>query len=248
MAYSYTWQSIIDAATQSVKGRPLAAVSALYCDMVSNDMYTEYPWKETITSTETAPGLTPLLDGYQDVSPEAVNVWRLLKAQIWNTSTSPIDIQNLDIADDLNTNFTPQSYSSIRLCSWQAGIGQIRLESSLRVPEGQNLELHFEYQVNPIKIVNLNQQMWFDDRYIGVALEGLLYFAFKLNDDQRSGGAVTDPYGRATGYTGQLGIFKAALNRMKSAEAYGSTDYLVPGDIMGAGRDINQLAIFGWGG
>lgn len=244
--YSYTWQDLIDLAKQSVKGRPLDAVNVQYCDMVSSDMYIEYPWKETITTTETATGLTPLLDGYQDVSPEAINVWRLLSAQIFNTSTTPFDIHDLDIRDSLQINLSPRSYPGIRVCSWQSGIGQIRLESAVNVPPGQNLDLRFQYQINPTKVTSLNQNLWFDDKYFGVALEGLLYWCFKLNDDGRAGGAVTDAYGRSTGYSGQLGAYKAALSRMKSAEDFGATEQLVPGNVMGAGRDVMIPSIFQW--
>lgn len=247
MAYSYTWNSLIDLAKQSVKGRPLDAVSVQYCDMVSNDMYIEYPWKETVTSTDTATGLTPLLDGYQDHSPEAVNIWRLLTCQIWNTTTTPFDIRDIDVRDSISTSLTPYSYTAIRVCSFQAGIGQIRLESAVRVPEGQNLELHYTFQVNPTKIVSLNQNLWFDDKYVSVALEGLLYHCFKLNDDPRAGNVTTDSYGRATGYTGQIGMYRAALNRMKSAEDFGAVEQLFPDTVMGAGRDVyNQLNVFNW--
>lgn len=245
MAFSYSWNDIISAATTSIKGRTLAAVGPLYCDMVSNDMYIEYPWRETVQTTETAPGMTPLLDGYQDVSSEASNVWRLLTASIWNTSSTPFDIWQLDVRNDLQTCLTPMAYTGIRVCSWQSTIGLIRLEYALRVPVGQILELHYTFQTNPDKITNLNQKLWFDDKYVGVCLEGLLYHSFKLNDDPRAGSAVTDAVGRATGYTGQLGIYKAALNRMKSAEAYGSTDQIFPGAVMGAGRDVDVLDIFG---
>ncbi len=108
------------------------------------------------------------------------------------------------------------------------------------------LELVYQYHTDPTKVTSMGQGLWFKDQYVMVALEGLLYYCYKLNDDSRAGGAVTDAYGRATGYTGQLATFKAALQRMKSAEDYGSSEQVVPGQLMGLGRDQNSLNIFGW--
>ena len=54
MGLTYSWSDLITAASRYGKGIPLSTVDAFICDMVSSDMYIEYPWKETITSTTTA--------------------------------------------------------------------------------------------------------------------------------------------------------------------------------------------------
>lgn len=248
MAYSYAWNDLVQTfGNRFAKGLPATTVQAQICDYVSNDMYIEYPWKDTITSTETAPGLVPLINGNQDYSPAAPNMWRLLNAAIWNTTDTPNDVRDLDVVDDLAVDLYQRSYTTIRSCSYQKGIGQIRLEGAVNVPAGMNLEIRYEYQLHPIRVTSLNQQLWFDDKYAGVAQEGILYWLYKLGDDvARAGAAQTDAYGKVTGYSGQLGTYKAALSRMKSAEDYGTTESVFPGDVMGLGRDQNSLNIFGW--
>src|SRR5438477_1392197 len=123
MGLTYSWSDLITAASRYGKGIPLSTVDAFICDMVSSDMYIEYPWKETITSTTTAPGLIPLLNGVQDYSPAAPNISRVLSASLWNTSQTPADVRTLDIMDDLETNLYPRSYLAIRAISLQNGIG-----------------------------------------------------------------------------------------------------------------------------
>src|SRR6266404_1575523 len=245
MARTYKWSDFVTAASALLKGvGQFASQAVQYCDAVSSDMYLEYPWKETITTTSTAPGLTPLLNGIQDYSPSAPNIFRLLNAAIWNTTSVPATVQDLNVVDQLAVNLFQQSYTTIRDISLQQGVGKLRLEAAVNVPTGMLLEVRYDYQINPTKITSTSQDCWFDDKYAQVAIEGLTYWGYKLSDDTRAGNVQTDATGRVIGYSGQIAIYKAALFRMKSAEDFGSTELVFPDQGMGEGRDQNALNIF----
>lgn len=243
MAFTYSWTDLINVGRTYGKGIPLSSVTAQICDFVSQDMYSEYPWKQTIINT--AKGTIPLIDSVQDLPCNAPNINKPLKAWLERTDVTPHDNRDLDIANDLSVDLYPKSWYSVRSVSLQQAIGMFRLDSAVQVPSTMRIELHVDYQINPIKIVDTSQIIWFDDRFAYVALEGLLYWVYKLSDDSRAGMAQTDASGRVNGYSGQLGTFKAALNRMKNAEDFGSLDFLIPNDPMGLGRDANSLNIFG---
>lgn len=243
MAQSYSWNDLITVMTRFSKGLPASSVNAQICDFISSDMYIEYPWKQTITNT--ASGKIPLLDSRQDYSAEAPNIMRPVKAWLKRTDIIPIQVRDIEVKKDISIDLTPRSWIAIRTVSLQQSIGLFRLDSAVQIPAGQQVELCFDYQANPVKVEGLSQIIWFDDRYAFVAMQGLLYWIYKLGDDTRAGGAQTDASGRITGYTGQLGDYKAALNRMKSSEEYGFTENLYPSDAMGVGRDDNSWNIFG---
>lgn len=222
----------------------MSKVSAQMCDFVSSDMYIEYPWKQTLTNT--ANGSINLVDSVQDYSCEAPNIMRLLKAWIVRTDVTPNETRDVDVLKDLSVDLYPKSYVAIRAVSLQQSLGLFRLESAVNIPTGVQIELRCDYQIDPIKVTDLNTTIWFQDHYAFVALDGLLYYVYKLADDGRAGVATTDAFGRVTGYTGQLGTYKAALNRMKMAEDFGHTESVFPHEPMGLPRDSNSLNIFGW--
>jgi hypothetical protein len=241
--YSYSWNDLISVGSTYGKGIPLSKVNAQICDFVSQDMYQEYPWKQTITNTAT--GAIPLLDSTQDYSCEAPNIMRPLKAWLMRTDVTPFESRDLNIEKDLSVDLYPKSYLAIRAVSLQEATGLFRLDSAVNIPAGMKIDLRVDYQLDPIKVTSLSQIIWFQDHFAVVALEGLLYWVYKLSDDTRAGSAQTDAYGRITGYGGQLGIYKAALNRMKTTEDYGFTESVFPSEPMGLGRDLNALNIFG---
>lgn len=240
---SYSWNDLIAVTNRFSKGLPAQTVNAQICDFVSQDMYTEYPWKQTITNT--ASGKIPLIDSQQDYSVEAPNIMRPVKAWFRRTDVLPIQTRDIEIKKDLSVDLTPRSWQSIRVVSLQESIGLFRLESAVQIASGTQIELCFDYQANPVKVDDLQQIIWFDDRYSVVAFEGLLYWIYKLGDDSRAGSAQTDAAGRVTGYTGQLGTYKAALNKMKTSEEYGFTENLFPSDVMGEGRDFTSFWVIG---
>lgn len=244
MAYTYSWQNLIDVGSSYGKGVPLSRVDEQICDFVSQDMYQEYPWKQTIVNT--ANGTIPLLDSTQDYPCFAPNIMRPLKAWLCRTDCLPNENRDLSIVRDLSVDMYPRSYNAISQVSLQQSIGMFRLNSAVNTPTGIQVELRVDYQINPTKVTDLNQVIWFDDRFAMVALEGLLYYVYKFADDTRAGGATTDASSRVTGYTGQLGTFKAALGRMKMAEDFGFTDSVFPSEAFGVPRDQNGLQIYGW--
>ena len=215
MAYTYAWNDLINVGSSYGKGIPLSKVNVQICDFVSQEMWSEYPWKQTITNT--AQGTIMLRDSIQDYPCSAPNIDRLLKAWLRRYDVTPNEVRDLDVKKDLSIDLYPRSYVGIRAVSLQQSIGQFRLEAAVNVPSGIQLELACDYQLNPIKVTSLTQIIWFDDRFSIVALEGLLYWVYKLGDDARAGTAQTDVYGRVQGYTGQLGIYRAAVNKMKMA-------------------------------
>lgn len=243
MAQTYTWQTLItDAGSGFGKGIPLTKVTPQIADMVSADMWIEYPWKESITTSGN--GTIALLDSTQDYPNVPPNIMRLTKAHIIRLDVTPNEDRDLDISFDLGVDLYPRSYVGIRTVCLEKALGVLRLESSVNVPVGVSLELRVEYQINPTKVVALSQGCWFDDRYIWVAMEGLLYWVYKLADDPRAGSVQSDGMGRQT-YSGQYAAYKAALMRMKNAEDYGKTEFVFPHEPMGLPRDSNALNIFG---
>lgn len=247
MAQTYKWSDLVTTTSALLKGVGQFSANAIqFSDLVSSDMYLEYPWKETITTTSTAPGLTPLLNGVQDYSAFAPNIFRLLNCAIWNTTQVPALVQDLNVVDQLAIDLFPRSYSAIRDISLQQGVGKLRLEAAINVPTGMLLEIRYDYQINPTKVIALGNSCWFDDKYAQVAIEGLLYWGYKLSDDARAGAAQMNATGQIIGYSGQLASYKASLFRMKNAEDFGATELVFPSQGMGEGRDQNSLNIFGY--
>lgn len=229
MAYTRSWNDLITVASVLSKGvGGLSSISADICDFISNDMYTVYPWKDTITTI--AQGTIPLLDGVQDYS-SPINIYRLTKATIVRYDTTPFEFWDLDIVDDNSVDLVKRSYATIRSCSQQQGTGTLRLECAIQVGTGNLFELVGEYQLNPVKIVSTSQGLWFKDQYAQVALEGLMYWAYKLSDDARE--------------SNQLNIYRNVLARMKGDEDWGASNQLFPASPIGVGRDENALNIFG---
>jgi hypothetical protein len=243
VAQTYTWGDLVTVGSAMGKGLPLTKVTPQICDFVSQDMYIEYPWKNTITNT--AKGDIPLLDSVQDYTCSAPNIMRALKASLVRTDVTPHQHRDITVSNDLSVDLVPRSWYAINLVSLQQALGLFRLQSAVNVPIGARLELRVDYQINPAKVTGLSNPLWFDDRYSAVAFEGLLYWIYKLADDSRAGAAEINSDSMVPVYTGQLGIYKGALSRMKAAENFGATDFVFPYEPMGTGRDQNSLQIFG---
>lgn len=227
-----------------IKGTPTDSIIIQACDFTSNDIYTEYPWKNTIANT--ASGMIPLQDSVQDYPVSAPNILRPSTATIWRLDCTPPSTRELSIVRHLGVNLYPRSYIAISEVSLEEAIGRFRLDAAVNLPTGIQLELRLTYQISPIKIVDLSQVIWFQDVHAGVAMHGLLYWLYKLTDDARAGESVCDQYGRVVNYTGQLAIFHGAMNKMKMFEDGLFTDSVFPSDPMGTPRDANSLQIYGW--
>ena len=229
MAFTYKWSDLTAQVDRLIKGVPMNNWP-LYCDLISSDMFTVYPWRDA--QQNIADGLIPLVDGQQDYSVPN-NIYRLTKASIVRTDVSPIDQFELDVQTDVDESALLVAPRSIRAISLQ--VGALRLDSSVSVPAGQTYELRGEFQINSPKISNLTDWMWFQDQYAHVAFAGLLYWGYKMSDDSRAGTAQSSKAGSI--YTGQLGEYKAALQRMREDEEYGPTETYYPAESMGADAD-----------
>ena len=245
MAKTYLWSDVSGIVKRMAKSIGQYDANAIMAaDMTSSEMWIDYPWKDAIANT--AKGSIPLIDSRQDYSANAPNISQLLKASLVRTDTTPHEHRDLDVRDDLSVDLYPRSWYAIRAASLQQAVGQFRLEAAVNLPTGMQIEFRCDYKIEPQKVTNLGDSCWFTDKYASVAVEGMLYWAYKLADDARAGSVSTDASGHMVGYTGQMAAFRGALNRMKNAEDYGSTQGLFPDDIMGAGRDQNSQSIFGW--
>lgn len=244
MAFTYSWGDLVSLVGDMVKGVPLSKLNVKICDLISAEMWNEYPWKQAITNT--AKGSIPLLDSVQDYTCAAPNIDRLLKAWLIRYDVTPNEVRDLDVKKDLSIDLYPRSYVSIRAVSLQQSLGLFRIESAVNIPSGVQIELQCDYQINPQKVTSLNDILWMDDRWWGVAVHGLMWWAYQFTDDSRAGSANTDAFGRIIGYTGQLGTYKAAVNKMKMGEEVGFTESVFPAEPMGLPRDSNSLNIFGW--
>ena len=245
MAFSYSWNDLISVGSSYGKGIPLTKVNAQICDFVSQDMYVGVP-VEADHYQHGQHGTIPLIDAKQDFPAVAPNIMRPLKAWLCRTDILPNETRDLTIVRDLSVDLYPRGYNAISQVSLQQSIGMFRLNSAVNIPSGVRVELRLDYQIDPIKVTDLGQTIWFQDCFAVCALEGLLYWVYKLADDTRAGSATTDAYNRITGYTGQLGTYKGALGRMKAAEDFGFTDSVFPSEAMGTPRDQNGLQIYGW--
>lgn len=229
MAFTYTWQQLTDMVLAQVKNMPLAAnIGAMQADFVSSDIAARYPWKPQITTFED--GQIVLVNNQQDYDPP-INIWRLQQAWLKAVSLDPPNTYNLDIRDTLPIDLLQRSPSGIRALSLEAGVGKLRLECAAYVDPSTTWELQGTYQINPTKVSNLSQPLWFGDQYAAVAIEGLTYWAYKLADDARS--------------DNQYLKFQAAIERMKQAEDMGGDDQMFPADPLGVTHATGFPNIFG---
>lgn len=226
--FTYKWADLITVLTKITKGLPITSITPQICDFISNEMYYAYPWYWTVTNI--ASGQIALTDGVQDYSSPA-QIYQLVRGSIERTDSSPAQNRELNIAEYISENLTAQSWTQIRSVSMQQSIGKLRLESAVRIPAGQTLELRGDYQLLPTKITATTQNLWFPDIYTPVAMEGLKYWGYQLGDDPRA--------------DGQLLKFKAKIQEMKVAQDYQGQEAFFPESSLGEGRSTTMLNIFG---
>lgn len=224
---------------------PSASLDVRHCDFVSSAMAAAAPnlWRPMTTTIGN--GTLPLVNGAQDYSVPP-NIYKLGNdMRITRTDTSPIQDVNLTVLDTIPSNMIPVTPYSIRNCSHEQGIGQIRLECAVYIATGQTWEIRGQYQLNPTKVTNVVHGCWFDDKYANVAVEGLKYWLFQLAGDTRAGTAVSEGKGRASNYSGQLGIFHGLLRGMMTAEDTQAGELRIfPAEPLSEGRSgayINPL-------
>lgn len=214
---TYTPQDAIDVARARVQGVPIADLDAQTADIVQSEIWLSYPWWWTLLP------LTPitLLDGVQDY---------------WNTV--PSDFQTFKSIRNVQTNLTPMEYRELTYTELlspeltrRGGLESIRRISKDPVNNGFRLEfppvitsptamqLEGEYQMRPTRITDalLLTPYANPDQYFMAHVEGITYHFFSLTRDLRAGTVQITRDGRKT-YTGQLGIYYDAIQKMIMAE------------------------------
>jgi hypothetical protein len=227
--FSYRWSDLIVLVSKQVKNIPTQQLDAIHCDLVSTRIAARLPWKPSKTTI--AAGQIPLINGQQDYDPP-FNIFRLTDASLQLTSTIPNRNFSITVRDSLAVDLLPLSPTAITSCALQAAEGKLRLSSAAMVPTGVTWELRGEYQINPTKVTDTSQNLWFDDRYLPVAVEGLTYWYYKLADDPRAGGTTGNWPGDVS-YSGQLAQFMSAIKEMADAEDIGGDMQTMPGDPIG---------------
>lgn len=244
MAYSYSWSDLTNRIKPLVRNIPVGDDWVMCCDMVNGAMYTAFPWKDSLQNI--AATLLPLVDGQQDYS-VPTNIFRPTKLSLVRTDVTPNVHHEIDVLDDLDADPNPRNFMSIRSGALQGGTGQFRLESAVAVPTGNTIEIQGTFQINPNKVSKLTDIVFWRDQYLNVAFAGLLYYAYLLADDERAGSAQTNTRGQIV-YTGQYGVFMAALEQMKSSEQFGDVSGYYPENSMGASRLIGSGGPWPFGG
>ena len=244
MPFTYKWSDLILLAGKNVRNIPTTAVDALHCDLVSSKMASVLPWRPLQTTI--ALGTLPLVNGQQDYS-VSPNISSIVSARLSRTDVSPIWDVELFVNKTIAVNNIPVSPYSIRKIAHQPGEGLFRLECAVQIPSGQTWEIRGDVEQNPTKVTATSQGCWFDDKYANVAMDGLLYWMYKIAGDTQAGSAATDGMGRVT-YSGQLGIFFAELREMaKSEDLKGGDMNLFPAEPLSEGRNgANISYIFGF--
>jgi hypothetical protein len=154
---------------------------------------------------------------------------------------------NLAVRQELPVDLMSQSPYSIASCALQGGEGRLRLATAPAIPVGTTWEIRGTYQINPTKVISTSQYLWFDDRYVFVAVEGLSYWYYKLADDPRAGSATANWVGDIT-YSGQLAQFMSAIKEMTDAEDIGGDLMTFPDDnIADIGYGNIPTSVFGVG-
>jgi len=229
MAFTYQWSQLVSLVSAQVKNIPVATpLGVMQCDFVSSKIAGKFPWKPQITTFED--GFCVLQNGVQDYDPP-LNIWRLNEAWLVETDVTPYNTVNIDVLDSLAIDLIPRSPYNIQAVSLEAGVGKLRLECAAYIAAPNTWQLQGKYQINPTKIVSLNQGLWMDDHYAYVALEGLTYWAYKLADDPRG--------------DSQLVKFEAAIEEMRRAEDAGGDNQFFPTEALGVGRSQGYPNIYG---
>jgi hypothetical protein len=243
MAYSYRWSELVAQTLPFTKGAQvgLSDGGLMACDFVSSRMAAAYPWKEQTQTIATA--TLPLVDGVQDYD-VPINFFRLLRARITRTDIAPPYLRELNVVESNAPDLTPRSLYAINSISHESGVGRLRLECAVQIPSGVTAEIQGEYNINPAKVTNLSQQIWFDDKYAEVAQEGLLYYFYKMENSDKAGGVATDSLGH-TQYTGQAAAFHAALWKMRVSEGFTEDEQMFPSEPLGISRDTWYPQMFG---
>jgi hypothetical protein len=238
---TYLVSDAVDICRKFIKDAPTSLIDVRLADYVNSIIYCAYPWRWTLKA------LTPivLVDGVQDnalaaadASTAAAGLYRLVRARITRTDTTPDTSYELKIAEFLAPETTKHGWPSISMVSYEETAGKLRLLFPPEVSGTVVLQLDGEYQRNPAKITALSATLIYPDQYFQVFVEGMLWQAYRYFGDSRAGSIVMVK--GVPQYTGQYGVFMNHLNMMMVAEDAANGDpFRFPDEPLGIGR---------WGG
>lgn len=219
-------------ARKVAKGVPFTGIDLMACDMVSSAMYRYYPWRDTLKV------FTPvnLTDTNQDFATGLTDIFRITQFWINRTDVSPNLANDITVASNLKVDLVPRSPWQIRSAAYQPGINQFRLESAVRIPTGSTFTLCGEYQPKHTQLTDLQDPLWFQDQFLEIFADGLMWRAMVLADESRAGTVQAQEDGSMV-YTGQLAVFMARLKLMAQSEDFGNIDgYYPEGSLTTDGR------------
>jgi len=199
-------------------------------DIVNNEIWSQFPWRWAIGNL-TAISTT---DDTQDYTITNSDFSTLTKAWLRRTDTSPDEYHMLDIVDFLSPNLTQKrSFRDQRAIAYvkSASSNVLRLEYNVQHGTGVTVNIEGEFKVNPTIVAALSQTITFDDKYLQVLVNGLIYHLYRFDNDPRQGDTQITKNGGIV-YTGALGAYKASLEQMAIEEdTYPRTQF--PGDSFG---------------
>lgn len=223
MAFTYRWQDVIDQLKQYSRNIPLDKVSAVECDSVSSEIWHKYPFKD---SCQTYPSII-LQDSISDYDPPP-NYFRLVSAQITRTAPSADTYDPLSIVQELPL---PSAIAVhpiyIRSIAFIKGLGRIRFSFLPIVNTNEAYQCDGQYQMEHNRVSDLGSYCWFSDSLMQVALEGILYWGYKLGNQFK--------YAEV-----QMKVFQAKIAEAWQQETRGTADVLVPEVTLGADFPFRQ--------
>lgn len=244
---AYTPNDAIALVKDYVKGIPVSTTdSANLCDMVNSLIWNYYPWRWSIGNLTIS-----LTDGTQDYTSVPADYFRLIRARIARTDTSPNQYNEVIIRRSLAKELVVQGgMYSIEAVSFEpqlnSGAGGFRLSNAMSIASGSTYELQGEYQVKPTKIGSgqMATAFAFPDQYFPVFVYGIMWKLFVFSNDQRAG-TVQMMRDGSRQYSGMIGMFYNTLQDMVGAEEFGAGDAYFPSDSLGAVITPNP-GLFGW--
>ena len=222
---------------------PTTSLDALTCDQVNRKMWVAAPWRWAIVPLTSI----SLSDTNQDFALSNTDLYRLIRARITRTDSTPDESHPLNVLEWLEPalNYVQGMYA-IQACSMVATTTTVRLDTAISVPSGVTIQMDGEYQTVPTKITATSSTITFNDEYAETAIEGLKWAYMVLAKDPRAGGMAVNSKGDKT-YSGQYAVFMASIEDMKQAEDFGNGEnYRFPDDSLGVGRYTSGNP-FGWG-
>lgn len=236
---AYTVQNAIDFVRPFVKNIPVSAIQVTAADIINSIIWCAYPWRWSLAALTAI----PLSDGVQDFGSAPTNYFRIVRARITRTDTTPDQYNELVILRTLTPELTKAGFSTLSSISYEGAIDKFRLNFAASVPTGITLQIDGEFQTVVTKITAASATFAFPDQYFRIFCEGLAWFFHRLADDSRQGQCSANKQGQVI-YTGQMGIFYDALITMRESEEWGAGDTIFPTDPLGSYRNANPT-IFG---